>query len=75
MISEIKKIDNFVKKILKEKNKKNIFIPGKTLIPTSGKLIGHEETKNMVLASFDGWLTTGRFNSEFQEKLSNFFKC
>ena len=26
----------------------------------------------MVLASFDGWLTTGRFNSEFQEKLSEF---
>ena len=28
----------------------------------------------MVLAAFDGWLTTGRFNSEFQEKLSTFLK-
>ena len=26
----------------------------------------------MVMASFDGWLTTGRFNSEFQKKLSAF---
>ena len=26
----------------------------------------------MVLASFDGWLTTGRFNTEFQKKLSSF---
>ncbi|MDC0426571.1 lipopolysaccharide biosynthesis protein RfbH [Pelagibacteraceae bacterium] len=67
-------IENFVKKILEEKNTKNTFIPGKTLIPPSGKLIGYEETKNMVLASLDGWLTTGRFNSEFQEKLSNFLK-
>ena len=72
MNNEIKEIEIFVKKILKNKPKKDPFIPGKTLIPPSGKLIGYEETKNMILASFDGWLTTGRFNSEFQEKLSNF---
>ena len=72
MNNETKEIEIFVKKTLENKNKKNSFIPGKTLIPPSGKLIGYEETKNMVLASFDGWLTTGRFNSEFQEKLSNF---
>ena len=72
MNNETKEIEVFVKKILENKNKKNHFIPGKTLIPPSGKLIGYEETKNMVLASLDGWLTTGRFNSEFQEKLSIF---
>ena len=72
MNNETKEIEIFVKKILENKNKKNRFIPGKTLIPPSGKLIGYEETKNMVLASLDGWLTTGRFNSEFQEKLSSF---
>jgi CDP-6-deoxy-D-xylo-4-hexulose-3-dehydrase len=74
MNNEVKEIELFVKKILENKHKKNTFIPGKTLIPPSGKLIGYEETKNMVLASFDGWLTTGKFNSEFQEKLSNFLK-
>ena len=72
MINENTDIESFVKKIFKEKNIKKTFIPGETLIPPSGKLIGYEETKNMVLASFDGWLTTGRFNSEFQEKLSKF---
>ena len=72
MNNKIKEIENFVKKILEEKDIKKNFIPGETLIPPSGKLIGFEETKNMVLASFDGWLTTGRFNSEFQTKLSNF---
>ena len=74
MNNEVKEIELFVKKILENKHKKNTFTPGKTLIPPSGKLIGYEETKNMVLASFDGWLTTGKFNSEFQEKLSNFLK-
>ena len=67
-------IENFVKKILSSEPKKNKFVPGKTLIPPSGKLIGYEEIKNMVLSSFDGWLTTGRFNSQFQEELSSFLK-
>jgi len=33
--------------------------------------------QNMVEASLDGWLTTGRFNDEFQRKLSSFLgvKC
>jgi len=72
MNNEIKEIETFVEKIFNKNNKKNNFVPGKTLIPPSGKLIGYEETKNMVLASFDGWLTTGRFNLEFQNTLSKF---
>ena len=72
MNNQTKEIENFVKKILKDKVKNKPFVPGETLIPPSGKLIDYEETKNMVLASVDGWLTTGRFNSEFQEKLSKF---
>ena len=65
------KIESFVKDFLVN-NKKDTFIPGKTIIPPSGKLIGEEEIKNMVAASLDGWLTTGRFNSEFQKKLADF---
>ena len=74
MIKKNIEIENFVKKILNEEKKENKFVPGKTLIPPSGKLIGHEEIKNMVEASFDGWLTTGRFNSQFQADLSKFLK-
>ena len=48
MNNETKEIEIFVKKILENKNKKNRFIPGKTLIPPSGKLIGYEETKNKI---------------------------
>jgi CDP-6-deoxy-D-xylo-4-hexulose-3-dehydrase len=48
------------------------FIPGQTAVPPSGKVIGAQELKNMVEASLDGWLTTGRFNAEFEKKLAAF---
>ncbi len=48
------------------------FIPGETIIPPSGKLLGAEELQLMVEASLDGWLTTGRFNDEFEQKLAKF---
>jgi CDP-6-deoxy-D-xylo-4-hexulose-3-dehydrase len=34
--------------------------------------LGAEELKNMVEASLDGWLTSGRFNAEFEKKLAAF---
>jgi CDP-6-deoxy-D-xylo-4-hexulose-3-dehydrase len=49
-----------------------VFEPGQTVVPPSGKLIGAEELKNMVDASLDGWLTTGRFNEQFEERLAKF---
>jgi CDP-6-deoxy-D-xylo-4-hexulose-3-dehydrase len=48
------------------------FLPGASIIPPSGKVIGAQELKNMVEASLDGWLTTGRFNAEFEEKFAAF---
>ena len=48
------------------------FLPGLTVIPPSGKVLGTEELQNMVEASLDGWLTTGRFNAEFEKKLAAF---
>ncbi len=48
------------------------FLAGLTAIPPSGKVIAAQELKNMVDASLDGWLTTGRFNDEFEKKLANF---
>jgi CDP-6-deoxy-D-xylo-4-hexulose-3-dehydrase len=48
------------------------FTPGTTPVPPSGKVIGATELKNMVEASLDGWLTTGRFNAEFEQKLAAF---
>lgn len=48
------------------------FVPGESPVPVSGKVIGAAELKNMVEASLDGWLTTGRFNAEFERKLAGF---
>lgn len=48
------------------------FLPGASVVPPSGKVVGAQELKNMVEASLDGWLTTGRFNAEFEKKLAAF---
>jgi len=50
----------------------SVFLPGASPVPPSGKLIGAQELKYMVEASLDGWLTTGRFNAEFEKKLAAF---
>ena len=48
------------------------FAPGESVIPPSGKVIGARELQMMVEASLDGWLTTGRFNAEFEKSLAAF---
>ncbi len=41
-------------------------------IPPSGKKIDEKELFNMIDASLDMWLTAGRFNNEFEKKISEF---
>ncbi|MCK9201237.1 MAG: lipopolysaccharide biosynthesis protein RfbH [Gallionella sp.] len=48
------------------------FEAGKNAVPPSGKVIGAAELQNMVEASLDGWLTTGRFNDAFEQRLREF---
>lgn len=48
------------------------FLPGISTVPPSGKVIGAAEMVAMVEASLDGWLTTGRFNDEFETRLAAF---
>jgi CDP-6-deoxy-D-xylo-4-hexulose-3-dehydrase len=67
-----KDIADLVTKYAEEQYKPQAFIPGTTVIPPSGKLLGEEELQNMVAASLDGWLTTGRFNTQFEKKLAAF---
>ncbi len=49
-----------------------MFTAGVSVIPPSGKVIGTPELKNMVDASLDGWLTTGRFNDAFERRLAKY---
>ena len=50
----------------------NPFEPSVSVVPPSGKVLGAAELKNMVEASLDGWLTTGRFNDAFEKRLGDF---
>ncbi len=48
------------------------FVPGSSVVPPSGKVMGATELQYMVEASLDGWLTTGRFNDQFEKELAEF---
>jgi CDP-6-deoxy-D-xylo-4-hexulose-3-dehydrase len=48
------------------------FISGKSPVPPAGKVLGAREMQLMVEASLDGWLTSGRFNEEFEHRLGEF---
>jgi CDP-6-deoxy-D-xylo-4-hexulose-3-dehydrase len=48
------------------------FVPGESVVPVSGKVMGAKELQLMVEASLDGWLTTGRFNTLFEQRLAAF---
>jgi CDP-6-deoxy-D-xylo-4-hexulose-3-dehydrase len=65
-ISEL--VDTYAERSFRQEE----FVPGKTVVPPSGKLIGAEEVKLMVEASLDGWLTAGRFNEAFERQLASF---
>ena len=67
-----KDIADLVKEYAELQYVKQDFEPGKDIVPPSGKVIGTTELQYMVDASLDGWLTTGRFNDQFEEELANF---
>jgi CDP-6-deoxy-D-xylo-4-hexulose-3-dehydrase len=51
------------------------FAAGSSPVPVSGKVIGAPEIMNMVEASLDGWLTSGRFNDLFEKRLADYLGC
>jgi len=65
-------VGNQVEQFHTSVNQPKIFTPGTSVIPPSGKVIGAPELKNMVEASLDGWLTTGRFNEAFEKRFAEF---
>jgi CDP-4-dehydro-6-deoxyglucose reductase, E1 len=46
------------------------FVPGESAVPVSGKVYGANDMRNLVDSSLDFWLTTGRFNDEFEARLA-----
>lgn len=46
------------------------FAPGADVVPPSGKVLGPKEMRYLVDSCLDFWLTTGRFNDEFEARLA-----
>lgn len=46
------------------------FVPGESAVPVSGKVYGARDMQMLVDSALDFWLTTGRFNAAFEERLS-----
>ena len=66
------KIETLVKELVMHRQAEKIFVPGESVIPPSGKVVDDAEIMNMVEASLDAWLTTGRFNQQFQRQLAGY---
>ncbi len=49
------------------------FVPGTSVVPVSGKVIGADDICSVVESALDGWFTTGRFAKDFERKLAKFF--
>lgn len=48
------------------------FVPNESAVPVSGKVYGEADMRSLVDSALDFWLTTGRFNTEFEAKLANY---
>lgn len=48
------------------------FVPGETPIPVSGKVFDERDIANLVDASLDFWLTTGRYAARLERELAKF---
>lgn len=65
-------IQELVKKYCEEKFAPTAFNETTDAVAVSGKVIGFAEVSAMVDASLDAWLTTGRFNEQFETELAAF---
>ncbi len=67
-------MENLTRKLIKTLGRKYYRAQQKkqqrTYIPASGKVLGTEELDNMLDATLDMWLTTGRFNEQFEKQFA-----
>lgn len=48
------------------------FVAGESAVPVSGKVYGAKDMQLLAESALDFWLTTGRFNTEFEARLSKY---
>ncbi len=49
------------------------FVPGESAVPVAGKVLDAADLRNLIDASLDCWLTTGRFATQFERKFARYF--
>jgi len=67
------RISNLVREYYDFKYREKLFIPGKTPVRYAGRTFDETEIQNLVEASLDFWLTSGRFADEFELRLAGYF--
>lgn len=69
-------MENLTRKLIKNLGRKYYRAEQKkakrTYIAASGKVLGEAELDNMLDATLDMWLTTGRFNEQFEKEFAAF---
>jgi len=65
-------IENHLREVAIKNTIQNI-IPGQSYIPVTGKVLDEEDILMGVDAALDGWLTAGRFASEFEQVFAQYF--
>ena len=63
---------NEVRKFAETSLKGETFVPGKTPVPVSGKVLDPADIVALVDSSLDGWLTAGRFTEKFEKALAKY---
>ncbi len=63
---------NLVRKYYSQSHSENKFQPGKSIVPVSGRVYDSNAMQALVASSLDFWLTSGKFNAEFEKQLGEF---
>ena len=53
----------------------SVFIPGESSVPVSGRVYDNSDISMLIESALDFWLTTGRYNDEFESTLARFLKA
>ncbi len=66
------KILSLVSEFAEHSLRNQVFIPGETTVPVSGKVLSPEDFVSLVDSSLDGWLTAGKHTKLFERQLADF---
>lgn len=61
------------KKFFTEHAPKADFVPGKTYIPVTAKVVDEHDLAHLIDASLDMWLTAGRYARQFEAEFGKYF--